>query len=469
MKILLILPAARHLRVTIDNPQVTRRAMLRFSLLPLTMVAALTPAEHSVQLCDENVCKLDFDMDVDVVGVSFMTALAPRAYEIAREFRRKGKITVAGGYHPTLLSYEVAAYFDAVVIGDAEELWPRLLTDVTAGKLQNIYRHTSLPDLSFTPVPRRELTESWSRHYATCHAVQTGRGCGHGCRFCSVTAFYHKTFRHRPLDQVLAELQQVPRNFMFVDDNIIADPDYSRALFSAMIPLKKRWVSQCSLKIADDPELLALAKRAGCIGFFVGLESLSKENLTALDKTINTEQDNQERIRRIQRAGIAVQTAVIVGLDHDDVNVFRKTLHFLQKTGIGALQLSILTPLPGTPVYDEFAAAGRITDKDWSHYDFRHVVFKPAKMTAQQLQTGADWLYNQFYRLDRILLRSLRVLFQAGPLAAFLCWRLNLTYRYDNKREGIVGADPAKQKQISILNFSTYKIWQCKVFTSKGI
>jgi radical SAM superfamily enzyme YgiQ (UPF0313 family) len=268
------------------------------------------------------------------------------------------------------------------------------------------------------------------------------------------------------LERVLAELRQVPRNFMFVDDNIIADPDYCRALFTAMIPLKKHWVSQCSLRIADDPELLALAKQAGCIGFFVGLESLNKENLAALDKTINTEQDNRERIRRIQRAGIAVQTAVIVGLDHDDVKVFRKTLRFLQKAHIAALQLSIMTPLPGTPLYNDFTRAGLMVDQDWSHYDFRHVVFKPTLMTAQQLQDGADWLYHQFYRLDRIILRSLWVLFNVGPLAAFLCWRLNMTYRYDNKREGIIGADPAKQKKIALFGYWSYLSKRAKAFAS---
>jgi radical SAM superfamily enzyme YgiQ (UPF0313 family) len=440
--------------------------MLRFSLLPLTTVAALTPVEHDVQLCDENVCGLDFNMDVDVVGISFMTALAPRAYEIAREFRRRGKITVAGGYHATLFTGDVAEHFDAVVTGDAEELWPRVLSDIAVGRLQKIYCSANLPDLSLVPVPRRDLTTTWSKHYATCHAVQTGRGCKHGCRFCSVTAFHQHTYRHRPLERVLAELRQVPRNFMFVDDNIIADPDYCRALFTAMIPLKKHWVSQCSLRIADDPELLALAKQAGCIGFFVGLESLNKENLAALDKTINTEQDNRERIRRIQRAGIAVQTAVIVGLDHDDVKVFRKTLRFLQKAHIAALQLSIMTPLPGTPLYNDFTRAGLMVDQDWSHYDFRHVVFKPTLMTAQQLQDGADWLYHQFYRLDRIILRSLWVLFNVGPLAAFLCWRLNMTYRYDNKREGIIGADPAKQKKIALFGYWSYLSKRAKAFAS---
>jgi radical SAM superfamily enzyme YgiQ (UPF0313 family) len=444
MKILLVLPAAPHLRVTADNPRVSRRTMLRFSVLPLTTVAALTPPEHSVALCDENVHPLDFDTDADVVGVSFMTAVAPRAYEIAGEFRRRGKITVAGGYHPTFRPEEAAAHFDAVVVGDAEGLWPQVLADIEFGGGRGIYRHKILPDLAATPVPRRDLTAPWARHYATRHAVQTGRGCCHGCRFCSVTAFHRQTCRHRPLDHVLAELRALPRNFMFVDDNIIADPDYARALFAAMVPLRKRWVSQCSLRIADDPALLALARRAGCVGLFVGLESLSAANLDSVGKSINTERDSNERIRAIRRAGIGVQAAVIVGLDHDGVDVFGRTLRFLQAARVDALQLSILTPLPGTPLFDEFEAAGRIADPDWSHYDFRHVVIAPAGMTARDLQDGADWLYAQFYRLDRIVVRTLRGLWLAGPLPALFCWRLNLTYRYDNRREGIVGRNPGR-------------------------
>lgn len=445
MKILLVLPAAPHLRVTPENPRVSKRAMLRFSVLPLTTVAALTPPEHAVDLCDENVRALDFDADADVVGVSFMTAVAPRAYEIAREFRRRGKFTVAGGYHPTFRPEEAAARFDAVVAGDAEGLWPRVLEDFAAGRPERIYRHDTLPDLAEVPVPRRDLTAPWARHYATTHAVQTGRGCRHGCRFCSVTAFHRQTYRHRPLEQVLEELRSVPRHFMFVDDNIVADPDYARALFTAMAPLRKRWVSQCSLRIADDPELLALARRAGCVGLFVGLESLSAANLEGVGKTVNTERDMAERIRAIRRARIGVQAAVIVGLDHDGVDVFRRTLGFLQQLRVDALQLSILTPLPGTPLFDEFEAAGRITDPDWSRYDFRHVVIAPAAMSPRDLQDGADWLYAQFYRLDRIASRTLRGLWLAGPLPALFCWKLNMTYRYDNRREGIVGRDPARR------------------------
>ena len=444
MKILLVLPAAEHLRVTRESSAVPRRAMLRFSILPLTTVAALTPPEHEVILCDENVEPLDFDAGVDLVGVSFMTAIAPRAYEIARQFRERGRIVVGGGFHPTLCPDDALAHFDAIVAGDAEGAWPRLLADAEAGRLQRVYRNEAPCDLAQTPIPRRDLTAHTAKHYVTVHAVQTGRGCRHGCRYCSITAFHRRTHRSRPLEHVLEELKQIPRDLMFVDDNIVADPDYARALFTAMIPLGKRWVSQCSLRIADDPELLRLAREAGCIGLFIGIESIRQENLDALDKGFNEAGRYRERLAAIRRHGIGIVAGMIVGLDHDDAGVFERTLRFLQQARIDALQLNILTPLPGTPLFDDLDRQGRVLDCDWSHYDFRHAVIRPARMTAAQLQDGADWLYRQFYRLDRIVLRFVRGLFTLGWLPAWLSLKLNLTYRYDNLREGVVGRNPAR-------------------------
>lgn len=443
MKILLVLPAAEHLRVTRFSPEVPRRRMLRFSILGLTTVAALTPRRHEVTICDENVEALDPNADVDLVGVSFMTALAPRAWEIANAFRRRGKTVVAGGFHPTLCPDETAEHFDAVVVGDAEGLWPKLLADIEAGRLARTYRAAAPCDLAAVPVPRRDLQAATGRHYATTDAVQTGRGCAHGCRYCSITAFHRQTHRSRPLEAVLDEISHVPRHFMFVDDNIIADRDYARDLLAAMAPLGKRWVAQCSLEIADDAELLAAAHRAGCRGLFIGIETLSEANLAAIDKSFNDSAGYMARLGRIRRAGIGVQAGIIVGLDGDDVGVFERMLRFLTRARIVALQLNILTPLPGTPMYEQFDRDGRITDRNWGHYDFRHTVIRPAGMTAGQLQAGTDWLYHQYYRLDRIILRTLRAL-RVGLTMAWVVWRLNMTYRYDNRREGVVGHNPAR-------------------------
>ncbi|MBN1127021.1 MAG: B12-binding domain-containing radical SAM protein [Sedimentisphaerales bacterium] len=457
MKILLILPAAEHLRVREVNGFVPKRKMLRFSVLSLTTLAALTPFEHEVTICDENVEAVDLDADVDIVGITFMTGLAARAYELAAHFRNRGIITVAGGFHPSLCTEEATRHFDIVVAGQAEGVWDRVLEDIQAGSFQNVYRGDPDIDLATVPVPRRDLLRKTSKYYVTTNAVQTGRGCHHKCRFCSVTAFFQHTHHSRPLEHVLEELQQIPQNFMFVDDNIIADTDYAKALFRGMIPMKKRWISQCSIEIADDPELLDLAYKAGCRGVFIGIESISEENLAAMDKGFNDSRGYYRRIRKIHQKGIGVQAGVIVGLDRDDTSAFERTLRFLQKAGINALQLAILTPLPGTPLYEQFKQEGRIIDENWAHYDYRHTVIQPKRMRPEQLQAGADWLYAQFYRLDRIILRSIRSLFTVGLIPTWLSWKLNLTYRYNNKREGIVGWNPA-QKSSRWYHFLLHRI-----------
>ncbi len=234
-----------------------------------------------------------------------------------------------------------------------------------------------------------------------------------------------------------------PRDFIFVDDNIIADPAYARRLFRELAPLGRRWVSQCSIDIADDPELLGLARDAGCVGLFIGLESADGGNLTAVGKAFNESRRYEQRIAAIRGAGIGVIAGIIVGMDHDDARVFEETLRLLRRLRIDALQLNIMTPLPGTPLFDDFARQGRIADRSWRHYDFRHCVIQPARMSARDLQDGADWLYRQFYRLDRILLRFLSGLATCGPVPAWLGLKLNLAYRADNRRERVRGRKPA--------------------------
>lgn len=448
MKVLLIVPATDAFRVKARSDEIPDRAMLRFSVLPVTTVAALTPACHEVAICDENVEPVDLDSDADVIGLSLMTATAPRGYELAAWFRQRGKVVVAGGYHATLCPEQTLEHVDAVVVGDAEETWPALLADHQAGRLQRVYRSQGCCSLERVPIPRRELMARTAPHYATTSAVQAGRGCRHGCRYCSVTAFHRRTYRSRPVAAVIAELRGLGRDFIFVDDNIIADPAYARALFTEMLPLRKRWVSQCSLTIADDPELLALARAAGCRGLFIGIETTSADNLADMGKAFNEAQRYRARLAAIKRAGIGVIAGMIVGLDGDDVSVFERMLRFLQSVGVDALQLNIMTPLPGTPLHADLERQGRILDHDLSHYDFRHCVIRPARMSPSELQAGADWLYRQFYRLDRVIWRTLRRLFVSGPVLAYLSWRLNMTYRYDNHRERIGGYDPAARPAV---------------------
>ncbi len=445
LKILLIAPACESVRVTPERPNPPKREMLRFSVLPLTAVAAVTPRKHEVRIVDENVEPLALNTDCDVVGITFMTALAPRAYEIAREFRSRGKTVIGGGYHATLCPEEATGHFDAIIAGDAEGAWEQALEDVAAGRLRKIYRAPACGELR-VPVPRRELLRRTARRYITINAVQTGRGCSHGCRYCSVTAFHDRRYRCRPLGDVMAELRGIPRDFIFVDDNIAACRERTLDLLRAMQPLRKRWVAQCSIEAADDPELLDALQAAGCCGLFIGIETLSPQNLAQMDKGFNDPRRYGERLRRIRQRGIGVVAGIMVGLDQDDPGVFERSLQFLRRTHIDALQLNILTPLPGTPLFEDMQRSDRITDADWSHYDYRHVIFQPARMTAEQLQAGADWLYLEFYRLDRILWRFARTVFNCGWLPAWLGLRLSLTYRYDNRRDRLKASNPADER-----------------------
>lgn len=450
MKIYLILPACENLRVKSSKETVTKRKMLRFSVLSLTTIAALTPDKHEVVICDENVQPVDYDIEADIIGISFMTGLANRAYELAEHFRNRGLVTIAGGFHPTLNPEEAMKYFDIVVSGEAEDTWQAVLEDVEQCSFRKHYQSNYCSSLEHVPTPRRDLLKGVKKHYITTDAVQTGRGCAHKCTFCSVTAFFKNKHRSRPLEKVLEEVRSAEKNFMFVDDNIIADREFALALFKEMAPLKKRWVSQCSIKIADDYELLEHAAKAGCIGLFIGIESVNPSNLSMVDKSFNKPDEYKRKIKTINRVGIGVQAGMIVGLDSDDKGVFQRNLEFLEKSGIGALQLAILTPQPGTPLRTQFEKEGRIIDNNWDHYDYRHTVIQPKLMSPQELQDGADWLYVQYYRLDRIIKRTLKAFFIVGFFSAVLTWRLNMTYRYDNKLLKLKGKNPEKIRKVGL-------------------
>lgn len=441
MRIMLVAPAVDELRVVHGAGPPSSR-VFRFSLLSLLSVAACTPDGHELILADEQVEPVDLDAPVDLVGISFMTAHAPRAYELASLFRRRGVKTVAGGYHPTFAAEEVSRHFDAVVVGEAECTWPQVVADAEAGRLQSIYRAAQPADLSCLCRPPRHLLRRSS--YITVNTVQTGRGCPNGCRFCSISRFFNRSHRQRPLDDVIDEVAALDSRFiLFIDDNIIADPEYARCLFARLAPLRKKWISQCSITIADDVELVRRAARSGCVGLFVGLETVSKASLKEADKTFNRVADYRRAVQRLHDQGIGVESGVVFGFEHDDESVFERTLEFIERIELDAIQASILTPLPGTALFDEMNAAGRIIDRNWRHYDFRHVVFRPRRMTVQQLQHGADWVIGEFYSLPRVLGRLGRSVRQLGLApTALMALPINFGYRQRVKQWKIRGTSP---------------------------
>jgi radical SAM superfamily enzyme YgiQ (UPF0313 family) len=289
------------------------------------------------------------------------------------------------------------------------------------------------------PVPDRALIQRGQ--YAPVDTVQATRGCPHSCSFCSISAFFHQRFRTRPVDEVIDEIRPLSRYLLFMDDNITASKSYAEELFNRMIPLKKQWFSQCSIRIAYDDRLLQAAAASGCRGLFVGLESLAQDNLDGWNKKFNKAKDFEWAIKRLHDHGIGVTPGVVFGYDGDTPAIFDQTLDFLLRTNVDALQATILTPFPGTPLHEEMERQGRITDRDWSHYDFSHVVFEPLRMSAAQLRAGHDRVLTDFYSWQSAGKRFLRELsYLPVSLIAKAAIPLNLSYRVRLRAAGTMPA-----------------------------
>ncbi len=397
-----------------------------FPPLGLLAVAALTPPQIKVAITDEALEPVDFDRDVDLVGLTAMTSAAPRAYQIADRFRERGIAVVMGGMHASALPEEALQHVDAVVIGEAEGLWPCLLADFQKGQLQKIYRNEGFPSLEGLPVPRRDLLDL-SRYWAP-DSLQASRGCPYDCSFCSVPVFFGHKYRTRPVGEVVAEAAQLDgKPLLFIDDNIMGKPSYASELFAGLRGLDKSFFAQGSASILKVPELIQKAAAAGCKALFVGLETLSASNLVQIGKKINVVERYRELIKRLHDNGIAIVGAFMFGLEHDDEDVFKRTADFAEETQIDVPQFSILTPLPGTRFYAEVEREGRIIERDWTKYNGNHVCFRPRQLSVESLDAGLKWIYQRCYSWRSIIKRtSLRL----KPLI----WTLNGIYHTRVKR-----------------------------------
>jgi len=392
----------------------------------LPVLASLTPPGANIHLVDENVETVNLAEPADLVAISCMTASAPPGYEIADHFRARGVPVVMGGMHPSALPQEAAEHADAVVIGEAENQWPGVFADFAAGRPQQFYRTEERPQLKDLPIPRRDLLRT--DRYLTVNLVQTARGCPHACDFCSVSPMFGRRYRFRPIPEVIEEIRSLgSRTVGFPDDNIVASPRRAKELFEALLPLNLRWVGQGDLSMAKDEELLKLMARSGCMAMFVGLESLSQDSLAAANKQPNIGLDYEQAIAAIHRHGIDIIGSFVFGLDPAQPDVFRQTVAFVERVKLGMAQFPVLTPFPGTPVYDQLKKEGRITSFDWSLYDMRNVVYQPRNMTAAELLQGRRYASRRFYSLPSILRRTL--LRRTGRSKWLLRTALNLSYR----------------------------------------
>src|SRR6266404_628624 len=415
---------------------VRHRRLIRFPQLTMPLLAAWTPDHWEVSHTDEIVQRVDFNKRADLVGITANTPAAPHAYNLAREFRRRGVAVAIGGPHATLLPDEVAQHADAVVVGEGELVWPELLADFERGELKRIYASCALPDLKKMQAPRWDLIKG--RVYGKGVTIAT-RGCPFACEYCTIPQMYQRRMRYRPVGEVVAEIRRMPgRALIFWDDNIGANRPYAKELFAAIAPLKRWWTSQCTADVAFDDEFLSLAARSGCKALFLGLETISQASLKLANKRHNRAAEYREVIRRLHGHSIAVQAGVVFGFDHDDRSIFRTTVEFYRSASLDSATVSVLIPFPNTPLFNRLDAEGRILTRDWSKYDGKsHVVFEPARMSPEEHLMGTQWAARQFYSVNSIVERMWKS--RTG-----LWWNIarNAGYHLALRNFGDVGYDP---------------------------
>jgi len=422
--------------VTAEDPltrQARAREWIRFPQLTMPLLAALTPEPCVVTHTDEITHAVDTTRTYDLVGLTAATPGAPHAYALAQEFRARGNTVVMGGPHATLMPQEAAQHVDVVVVGEAETIWPRVLEDVvrdlvyapghhtldrvtglTVEVLHNrarIYRCLSPASLDGLAHARRDLIRNggWNKWWATRGAIIATRGCPHACDHCTIPLMYPeaRSMRFRPVEEVLAEVAAIPdRGIVFWDDNLGANPQYAKALFRGLIPLKRWWTSQTTMASVRDDEVLELAARSGCKALFLGLESVSQASLAGAAKSHNRVSEYKRLLQRFHAHGIAVQAGIMFGFENDTKDTFRQTVELMGDIGLDNATISVMVPYPGTPAYARLSAEGRLIDHDWRHYNGKtHVVYRPRHMTPDELLAGYEWAKTQFYSPEHIFKR----------------------------------------------------------------
>ncbi len=401
MKIALIAPAGAMHRY---NGSFAKT--LQYAPLTLTSLAALIPdeLEAEVAIYDETVEPIPLNLQCDLVGITCITGTAPRCYAFADYFQKRGITVVLGGVHPSLMPEEAMEHADAVMTGFSEQTFPQMLFDFKMKNLKPLYTQNKDYTIGGKPEPHRHLLKK--KKYITTATVEVIRGCAHPCTFCAYPAAFGRTTFPRPVEDVIAELGNLPdKVIVFPDVNLIADVEYAKQFFKAMIPLKKYWLGLVTSSAGLDDELITLFRRSGCKGLLIGFESIVEESQSYVRKVSNRFLDYKELMNKLHSNGILVQGCFAFGGDEEDVSVFERTVDLVIKTKIDLPRFSVLTPFPKTQLYADLAAQNRITEHNWALYDVEHVVFEPAKMTAEELMDGITFSFKETYKTGNILKR----------------------------------------------------------------
>ena len=425
MKILLISP---------ERERKKEEAFLfRLSFLNLPYVAALSPPGSEVKIVDEAFEKVDFGEKVDLVGITAQTPVAPRAYQIADEFRKRGIPVVMGGVHASMLPQEALQHVDAVVVGEAEAVWPDLIKDLRRGQMRRIYVGSEFINPSDFLLPRRDLLNE--KFYFPLKLLETTRGCPHRCDFCGVSKFFGFRYRNRPIPEIERELstlfQKGPvmspglkkflsllnkdlpyflkrRLLYIIDSNIAGDKRFCLELLSLLKGFDLLWYGHAPVSIAFDQKLLEGFAQSGCIALNIGFESFSTQNLNAMGKGFNQPSRYTEAVQRIYDQGIGIMGTFIVGLDDDDPGVFQRIIDFCVDSKLDWALTFIMAPYPGTDSFSRLEKEGRIFCRDWEKYDSLNVVYQPLRMSVVELEKGMRRIWKEVFSTSSLYKRILK-------------------------------------------------------------
>jgi radical SAM superfamily enzyme YgiQ (UPF0313 family) len=405
----------KRLRLTLVHPAIGHRAGERYirswqmESLPIAVLSALTPPDVELAFHDDRLEAIPFDAPTDAVAIPIETYTAARAYQIASEYRRRGVPVVMGGFHATLVPDEVALHAEAVVTGEAEAVWAEVVDDLRHGRLQPCY-HGERRALSEIRVDRRLFA---GKRYLPIGLIETGRGCKFPCEFCAIQTFFSRTYRARPVDDVVAELASLrheKRLFFFVDDNFAGDMKAGRELLPALAPLKLRWITQMSINAAHDEGYLQAMREAGCVGVLIGFESLDEKNLVLMNKRFNSMRGGfSQALAKLRRQGIFVYGTFVFGYEHDTAQSFDQAVDFATDEGMYIAAFNHLTPFPGTPLYQRLQAERRLRFESWwldPAYRYNDLPFVPKGMRPEDVTEGCVGARRRFYGWPNIVRRS---------------------------------------------------------------
>jgi radical SAM superfamily enzyme YgiQ (UPF0313 family) len=418
------------------NKKPIKKNKLYFVGLAMPLLAALTPSNWKVEIILETIEDIPFNTDADLIAIGGMGHAIVRSIDIAAEFRKRGKKVVMGGYMVSLMPKEAKKYCDSVVIGDAENVWNDVIKDFEEGKLKEFYRKEL--EVLKTPLPRFDLI--LGKKIGDFLPVQAGRGCPNSCSFCSVSCLYRGRYIRKEIDEVIRDINHVKslgfRKFLLLDDNILSDREYMMMLCREIEKLDMKWLSQCSIEIGRDQELLEAVVKSGCIALSFGVESISQESLEYMDKSWARVEDYSFLMNKIQSAGIDVSTEMVVGADGDTLESIMNTAKFIKDNKVVVPRFYILTPIPGTKFHEELLEQSRIYIKDMYSYNGSEAVHIPKNMTPEEL-TEAYWeLYNKVFSISSIIARTiLRKDFLKKPDRYLFYFGVNIYYRYQIKKK----------------------------------